>query len=430
MYEEKEHKINWITLFKRILWYVLVVIILLILISLITRCVRNSKSETTSKAKVNLSNEVLKLQEASLKYFDVNNLPQNENESRSVKLKYLIAKDYTDPIIDSNNNKCDTNESYSEVTREKNNYYLVSKIKCGKNTKTKKVYIGCFGSCNGNICIGEKEDSGVCKKEEVSTTTTTTNNAVTVTRSTSKKTTTRTTQKPSTSTLRTVKRTTTTTTTRKTTPRTTLRTTTKTTPTTRTTTKTTTRTTSRTTTKTTTRTTSRTTTKTTTRTTSRTTTKSTTKTTTKTTKTTTSTTTRTTQPPKKCYHHVKCTKGTLSNNNTTCTYTENPSKTQQGNPITFNTGAYGLPQQCVSNNPGIIFECVLDHVDWSYPNEPFFYIKTTYTLCGVYGSNYSYDADSNKCTATDKTYWKEKYSYNQNESGYVNTGAVNNSLCS
>ena len=173
MYEEKENKISWISILKKILLYLLAVVVILGVIALITRCARNSSKDEKTVVKVELSKEVIALRDATIKYLTVDNLPQKDGESRSIKLKYLIAKDLIKPISDSEGNTCDTNESYSEVTRSKNNYYMVTKIKCGKNEETLKDYIGCFAKCNGKICIGEQNDKGICEKVEQTDNTTT-----------------------------------------------------------------------------------------------------------------------------------------------------------------------------------------------------------------------------------------------------------------
>ena len=398
MYEEKEHRISWILLLKRILWYVLVVIVILGLIALITRCARNSK-DTKTKTTIDLSNEVLKLQEASLQYFSINNLPQKENESRSVKLKYLIAKDYIKPLTDSKDNKCDTSESYSEVTRLENNYYLVTKVKCGKNSKTKKVYIGCFAECNGKICIGKKEDNGICeiKEEPETTTTTTTTTTKTTTRNTTKRTnSTKTTQRTQTRTLKTIKRTTTTTKSTTTSRRTT--TTTKSTTTSR---------------------------KTTTTTKPTTTSRKPTTTSRKTTATTQPTTPKPTNPPttpKTCYKHRKytCTEGTLSGSKCIVVEKKNTKKTQVGSPETIRSGTYSTPAACFGAPNGQIYECILDRVDWS-SLEPFIYIKTVYSLCT---SPYEYDSSIDKCVNT-TTYDATPvyvWSYSSYVSGYTKIG--------
>ena len=393
MYEEKERKINWFTLLKRILWYLLIVIVILGIVALITRCARNSSKNKKPKTTIDLSNEVLKLQNAAIEYITIDNLPVNENETRSLKLKYLIAKDAISPLKDSEGNVCSTSDSYVEITRLTHNYLLVTKVKCGKNSKEEKTYIGCFENCNGGICLGNEENTGICEEkvveEPIVEEPTTTTTRQTTTKRTSKSTTRQTTTSTSQTTLKTVRRSTTT---KK-------ANTTKTTPTTKS---------------------------------------------TKTTKptqptqpkptnppttpkptnppTTPKPTNPPTTPPKTCYKHRKytCSVGTLSGSKCVVVEKKDTKKTQVGSPETIRNGTFSTPSACFGAPNGQIYECVLDRVDWS-SLEPFIYIKTVYRLCT---SPYKYDSSINKCVKTTTSSATPVYiwSYNSYVSGYTKIG--------
>ena len=163
MYEDNEKKINWLDIFKKLIKIVIVILVVLGLIALITRCTKNTKKNNVIEPEpVNLSTELDKIQDATLKYITKDTLPTETGASKTVKLKYLINKGLIETVSDATGTKCDENESYSEVTKLTNNYALKTSLTCGKNTQTKTVYIGCFTNCDGGICIGKDSDKGIC----------------------------------------------------------------------------------------------------------------------------------------------------------------------------------------------------------------------------------------------------------------------------
>ena len=189
MYEENEKKINWLSVLKRAIIFVVVLIVIFTIISLLTRCTNKNNSINPTQENINLSSEIEEMQDATIKYLTEDILPREINDRKTIKLKYLINNKIIDSLKDKQGNVCDVDASYSEVTRLENNYALKTVVNCGKNTDYKVIYIGCFDNCNGGICKGSESNSGLCSITETdsnSNTTTTTKKSTSSTTTTKK----------------------------------------------------------------------------------------------------------------------------------------------------------------------------------------------------------------------------------------------------
>ncbi len=205
MYDEKETKkssIEWGLIIKRSLCVFGVIILVLSLLTMVTKCSKNtskknnknstkivqkSKKSTkkSAKKKVNkktskkacknnkksvektknsasLDVALTKLQDATLNYETKDLLPKNVLDKDTVTLDYLISEHFTDEIKDAENHSCDRKKTYSVIKKKENNYQVKLTVKCGGKKKSQTIYIGCFDYCSGNICIGDKDSLGIC----------------------------------------------------------------------------------------------------------------------------------------------------------------------------------------------------------------------------------------------------------------------------
>lgn len=164
MYDETEGKINWRYLLKRVGIVLGVIIVILGIIALITKCTKNEDTKKEPEIKVvDLSKQLDELENATLKYLTVDNLPKEINSSKTIRLKILKNKGLVKEIRDSENNVCNASDSYAEVTRLDDNYAVKLTLSCGSNKDYRIIYVGCFEECNGGICKGsENSKNGVC----------------------------------------------------------------------------------------------------------------------------------------------------------------------------------------------------------------------------------------------------------------------------
>lgn len=163
MYEENENKINWSAILKKAGIAIGIILIILGIVTLVGKCTKKDEIENPNNGPVDLTRQLDSFEAALLSYLDKDNLPLEINASKTIRLKILISKNLVSNIVDSNNNTCDVNESYAEVTRLENNYAAKISLICGNNKDYRIIYVGCFEECNGGVCKGtENSTNGVC----------------------------------------------------------------------------------------------------------------------------------------------------------------------------------------------------------------------------------------------------------------------------
>lgn len=169
MYEEKEKKIDWGNIIKKVVTCIAVILIILGIITLVGKCSKNNDNKNKEEnTKVNLNSQLDEFEEAILKYLNKDNLPTELGASKTIRLKIVQNKGLIGNLKDSKNNRCDSNESYAEVTRLDDNYAVKTTLVCGGNTDYRVTYVGCFPECNGEVCTGSEDSkNGICNVKPV-----------------------------------------------------------------------------------------------------------------------------------------------------------------------------------------------------------------------------------------------------------------------
>ena len=126
---ESEKRINWLSLFIKI---VIVFIFVLIVIWLISKIIGNNKLSDTFKNNIN------NMEKVSIDYFKTIDLPLEKGQSIKVTLEELIDKELIVATNSDSDNTCDIKGSYSEIIREKSKYIVTTTLKCGKEKDTIK----------------------------------------------------------------------------------------------------------------------------------------------------------------------------------------------------------------------------------------------------------------------------------------------------
>jgi len=124
---ESEKRINWLSLFIKI---VIIFIFILILIWLISKVIGNNKLSETFKNNIN------NMEKVSVDYFKTIDLPLEKGKSIKITLEELIEKKLILSTNNKSDNTCDVNKSFSEIIREKNKYTIKTTLKCGKEEDT------------------------------------------------------------------------------------------------------------------------------------------------------------------------------------------------------------------------------------------------------------------------------------------------------
>jgi len=128
---EDEKKINWLSLFIKI---VIAFAFILIIVWLVSKLINRNKLSDTFKNNIN------NMETVAVKYFKDIDLPTKQGESIKVTLGEMIEKELIVSVKTSEGGKCDTKDSYSKITRKKDNYEVETRLECGKeeNTITRK----------------------------------------------------------------------------------------------------------------------------------------------------------------------------------------------------------------------------------------------------------------------------------------------------
>lgn len=128
---EDEKKINWLSLFIKI---VISFAFILIIVWLVSKLINRNKLSDTFKNNIN------NMETVAVKYFKDIDLPTKQGESIKVTLGEMIEKELIVSVKTSEGGKCDTKDSYSKITRKKDNYEVETRLECGKeeNTITRK----------------------------------------------------------------------------------------------------------------------------------------------------------------------------------------------------------------------------------------------------------------------------------------------------
>ena len=133
-------KINWKALFLKLFILFIIMIFIIFIISRINKNV-------TEKNKV-LNDNMNKIINAALLFYNDKNLPNNIGDSTSQILDELMKNNYLEPIKDQNNKECIATNSYVIVTKlNKKEYKLKAYLSCEKQNKTKIVTITCSKNC-------------------------------------------------------------------------------------------------------------------------------------------------------------------------------------------------------------------------------------------------------------------------------------------
>lgn len=156
---EEDRRINWLSLFIKI---IIVFIFALIIIWLVSKIMgRNKLSET-------FTNNINNMEKVSIDYFKGIDLPLDKGKSIKITLEELIEKELIVSVNKDGEKVCDTKESYSKITREKDGYIVETKLVCGKekDTITKKFDLKDCRNCNNSSTKTEEKNNNTATSSE------------------------------------------------------------------------------------------------------------------------------------------------------------------------------------------------------------------------------------------------------------------------
>lgn len=162
MSEERRYGINWVDLIIKIILVVLFVLLICWLFPM-------PKLDTFYDQVFN--NNIQTMKNAAKDYYTASNLPTTVGETKSMTLKQLIDNKLVLDFSDKDGNKCDTTNSYVQVTKTLDNEYALKvQLSCGEESDYIIDTIGCNGTCLLSEVNSASTTSSVNTNNEVANT--------------------------------------------------------------------------------------------------------------------------------------------------------------------------------------------------------------------------------------------------------------------
>lgn len=155
---EDERKINWLSLFIKI---VIAFAFILIIVWLVSKLINRNKLSDIFKNNIN------NMETVAIKYFKDIDLPTEKGKSIKITLGEMIEKELIISASNKDGEKCNTKNSYSKIIRKKDNYEVETYLECGKekNTITRKFDLKDCKNCNINNNNQNKDNSENVNKD-------------------------------------------------------------------------------------------------------------------------------------------------------------------------------------------------------------------------------------------------------------------------
>ena len=149
MYEESR---SGFPIKKVILAILVIVIIFFILMWLFpTKGYLSNNSESASVTKT-FSENIELIKDAAMGYYTDERLPENTGDTEKMTLNDMIDLHLITEPVDSNNERCDLEKSYVEITKEETEYLMKINLSCNDKTDYIRAHMGSYTYCVGDIC--------------------------------------------------------------------------------------------------------------------------------------------------------------------------------------------------------------------------------------------------------------------------------------
>ena len=137
---EKNPGFNWKDLVIKVVFVFLFIILLMWLFK------KSTPNMTPFYSNVFREN-VKYMQDAAESYYTNERLPKNIGDSAEITLAEMIRKNMILPFVDKDGNECDTNASYVQVVKNKNDYTLRVNLVCPTEKNFVEKTLGCYDYC-------------------------------------------------------------------------------------------------------------------------------------------------------------------------------------------------------------------------------------------------------------------------------------------
>ena len=129
-----------------------------------SNCDTGSNNTTTtvtcanSTSKEDKFNDNLRtIKDAAEHYFTLERMPASVGETKRITLKEMQDEKMVLSVIDSTGSRCSSENSYVEVTKEKDEYVMKVFLSCSDMEDYIIIHLGCYDYCQGTICEKQVE---------------------------------------------------------------------------------------------------------------------------------------------------------------------------------------------------------------------------------------------------------------------------------
>ena len=155
MYEERNEKFTLKDIILQILFIALFVFLLVWLFP--TKGYVNQKVDPLLDTIFNMN--VMSMKDAAKSYYTISRLPQEVGDKEKMTLREMLEKKIILSFTDKYGKECDLDESYVEVTKEDEEFYIMKvNLKCSQQEDYILVHMGCYDYCQTTICETEGEE--------------------------------------------------------------------------------------------------------------------------------------------------------------------------------------------------------------------------------------------------------------------------------
>ena len=172
MYDENVNKINWKDLFIKV---AIAAVIILLLLWLIPKFTGNNNNLAVFEDRLFAEN-IQTMRNAAVSYYTADRMPKNIDDSTSMTLGEMVNNKLIIPFTDKDGKACDSQNSYVQVTKTKDNEYsLKVYLSCSGQTDYILDTIGCDGTCIAGNCkdLAKEVAKEICESGCINKTTTT-----------------------------------------------------------------------------------------------------------------------------------------------------------------------------------------------------------------------------------------------------------------
>ena len=163
MYEER----GSFPLKKIILIILIIVVIFFILMWLFPTKGYLNKTDNVASVSKTFSENINLMKDAAISYYTDERLPENSGDSKKMTLKQMSDRHLITDLTDSNDERCNVNSSYVEITKEDTEYILKTNLSCNDKKDYINTHMGNYTYCVGDICEKKNITSNE-EKQEVS----------------------------------------------------------------------------------------------------------------------------------------------------------------------------------------------------------------------------------------------------------------------